>query len=198
MNPQSKILSPRRRQLSYRATIERFFSSNRGDGGDARLFSSPSNVLRLNQSAATRTAFKPAPATRALPSRIGIIQTTPVDLRCADDPQSQVWCCSIKEAYSRLALATCFSLQRESHATNLDLLNKLSHSREWIPDVLFLSGTSDCPMFRVRRKLPGRGGLIINGFSFLPNSAATAELNVQIVDILHFPLDLSFAYVRVS
>jgi hypothetical protein len=89
------------------------------------------------------------------------------------------------------------SIQPESHATTLDLLNQLPPRGRWLPDVLFLSGISNCPMLRLRRKLHAWGGLIINGLSFLVDPADRYLLGVHMVEVLHLPLNPSFVYARI-
>jgi hypothetical protein len=79
----------------------------------------------------------------------------------------------------------------------LQLLNQLLAESFWIPDVLFFRGDVDCPMVRIRKKLHASGVLKINGLAFLTDSIATPH-EPRSVDVLHFPLDSSFAYVLIA
>jgi hypothetical protein len=58
---------------------------------------------------------------------------------------------------------------------------------------MYFRGQTDCPMVRLRTKLHACGELRVNGVAFLVAAPSTP----QFVDVLHFPLDLSFAYVLI-
>jgi hypothetical protein len=135
---------------------------------------------------------------RQPPYRVGMVETVHLSCRVNNKPvDSPLWCCSVIDGYSRLLTAACFTPQPRSHATMLQLLNQLLAESIWIPDVLFFLGDVNYPMVRIRKRLHASGALKINGIAFLTNPIATSDES-RSVDVLHSPLDSSFAYVLIE
>jgi hypothetical protein len=187
--------------LKHVARIERFFGSLNNDLPGGAIVESTNrsssqeskrqsfrNPQELNSKIRTQSSAHP-------PYRIGVVEAVPLECHIDNQPvDSPLWFCSLIECYSRLLMEACFTPQPRRDATTLQLLNQILNKSNWVPDVLFFRRNTDCPMVRIRSKLHACGELRVNGVAFLVAAPSTPRF----VDVLHFPLDLSFAYVLIG